>query len=109
MTDGSKLVGVVTLKEQVETAFFLGIVWSLGRGGFPAALEPVALAVHFQDVDVVGEPVQQRPGEPLRAEDLGPLVEGKVGGGHLAPHGREPVRGRAADRSCVFSLDATHR
>ena len=23
-------------------------------------LEPVALAVHFQDVDVVGEPVQQR-------------------------------------------------
>ena len=29
---------------------------------------------------MVGEPVQQRPGEPLRAEDLGPLVEWQVGG-----------------------------
>ena len=46
----------------------------------PAALEAVALAVHLQDVDVVGEPVQQRPGEPFRAEDLSPLVEGQVGG-----------------------------
>ena len=31
----------------------------------PAALEAVALAVHLQNVDVVGEPVQQRPGEVL--------------------------------------------
>ena len=29
---------------------------------------------------MVGEAVQQCPGEPFRAEDLGPLVEGKVGG-----------------------------
>ena len=29
---------------------------------------------------VVGEAVQQCPGEPFRAKDLGPLVEGKVGG-----------------------------
>ena len=29
---------------------------------------------------MVGEPVQQRPGQPLRAEDLGPFVEGQVGG-----------------------------
>ena len=46
----------------------------------PAALEAVAVAVHHQDVQVVGEAVQQCPGEPFRAEDLGPLVEGKVGG-----------------------------
>ena len=32
-------------------------VWSLGRGALPAALEAAALAVHLQDVDVVGEPV----------------------------------------------------
>ena len=56
------------------------VVWSLGRGGFPAVPEAVAIAVHLQDVDVVGETVQQGPGEPLRPEDLGPLVEGKVGG-----------------------------
>ena len=43
-------------------------------------LEPVALAVHFQDVDVVGEAVQQGPGESFRAEDLGPLVEARFGG-----------------------------
>ena len=29
---------------------------------------------------MVSEPVQQRPGEPFRAEALGPLVEGQVGG-----------------------------
>ena len=60
--------------------FFVGIVWSWGLGVLPAALEPVALAVHLQDVDVMGEPVQQRAGEALRTEALGQLVEGEVGG-----------------------------
>ena len=43
-------------------------------------LQSVALAIHLQDVDVVGEAVQQRSGETLRAEHLGPLVERQVGG-----------------------------
>jgi len=48
-------------------------------GSFAAALyEAVGVGVHFQNVDVVGDAVQQRAGEPLRAEDLGPLVEGQV-------------------------------
>ena len=54
------------------------IIRDLGDSGLPATLEPVALAVHFQDVDVVGEAVQQGPGQSLRTEDLGPLVEGKL-------------------------------
>ena len=37
-------------------------------------------AVHLQDMDVVGEPVQQRAGEAFRSEHLGPLVERQVGG-----------------------------
>ena len=48
----------------------------------PGAWEAVALAVHLQDVDVVGEPVQQRAGEAFRAEDSGPLVKGEIGGHH---------------------------
>ena len=52
-----------------------------GRGGIlPAALEAVALAVHLDDVDVVGEPVQQRAGEPFGSKHVGPLVEGQIGG-----------------------------
>ena len=43
-------------------------------------LETVAVAVHLQDVNVVGEPVKQSAGEPLGAEHVGPLVEGQVGG-----------------------------
>ena len=43
-------------------------------------LEPVALAVHLQDVDVAGEAVRQRAGEGFRAEGPGPLAEGQVGG-----------------------------
>ena len=31
---------------------------------------------------MVGEPVQQGSGEALRAEDLGPFVEGQIGGNH---------------------------
>ena len=38
------------------------------------------MAVHLQDVNVVGESVQQGSGEALGAEDVGPFVEGQVGG-----------------------------
>ena len=50
-------------------------------GSFAAALlEAVGVGVHLQDVDVVGDAVEQCAGEPLGAEDLGPLVEGQVAG-----------------------------
>ena len=45
----------------------------------PAAFEAIAVAVHLDDVDVVGEAIQQGSGEAFGAEDLGPLVEGQVG------------------------------
>ena len=51
----------------------------MGGSSLSAAPEPVALAAHFQDVDVVGEPVQQGPGQPLRTGHRGPFVEGQVG------------------------------
>ena len=35
-----------------------------------ALFEPIAVAVHFEDVDVVGQSVEQRTGQPLRADDL---------------------------------------
>ena len=38
-----------------------------------------------QDVDTVSEAIQQGAGESLRAEDLGPLVEGQVGGDQDRP------------------------
>jgi hypothetical protein len=58
----------------------------IGLGGsgangtaFAAALfEAEAVAVHLQDVDVVGEAVEQRAGEPFRAEDFGPFSERQV-------------------------------
>ena len=40
--------------------------------------EAVAVAVHLQDLDVVGEPVQQRTGEAFRPEDLDPLSKGRL-------------------------------
>ena len=42
-------------------------------------LEALALPVHFEYVDVVGEAVQQCAVQEHRSEDLGPLVEGQVG------------------------------
>ena len=45
-----------------------------------ALLEAEAIPVHLQYFDMVGEAVEKGPGEPLRAKDLGLLVEGKVRG-----------------------------
>lgn len=76
-----------TLREQVETPLTVRPVLHRDRleleaGVLPAALEALALAVHFQDVDAAVETGQQRPGQSFRAEDLGPLVEEQVGGHH---------------------------
>jgi len=43
-----------------------------------AGFQAIAVAVHLQNVDVVGEPVEQRPGEPLGTEDPGPLVKWQI-------------------------------
>ena len=42
-------------------------------------LESEAIPVHFEDVDMVSEAIEERSGKPFRAKDLGPLVEGQVG------------------------------
>ena len=42
--------------------------------------ETVAVAVHLEDMDVVGEPVEQGAGQALGAEHGCPLVEGQVAG-----------------------------
>ena len=56
------------------------LVRDLGSNALPTVAEAVAVAVHLQDVDVVGEPVQQRAGEALRTKQFSPFVEGEVGG-----------------------------
>jgi hypothetical protein len=40
--------------------------------------EPVAFAVHLQDVEMMGEAVGKRAGEPFRAEDRSPFIERQV-------------------------------
>ena len=55
-----------------------GVFW-----GFPpilALIETVALAVHFQDMDMVGQAIQQRSGQAFGTEHLGPFVEGQIAG-----------------------------
>ena len=39
----------------------------------PALPEPIAIAVHLQDVDVMGQPVEQCPGQPFGGEHARPL------------------------------------
>ena len=48
--------------------------------GSLAVLEPIAVAVQLQDVDVMGQPIEQRAGESFGAEDLGPFIEGQIRG-----------------------------
>ena len=42
--------------------------------------EPIAIAVHLEDVDVVGEPVEESAGEAFGAEGFGPFVKRQVAG-----------------------------
>src|SRR5271166_4501241 len=42
--------------------------------------KPIALAVHFKNVDMMGEAIEQGAGQPLGAEDAGPFVEWQVAG-----------------------------
>jgi len=61
----------------------VGVRWVLVRSGVGAAFAPAllkaeAVAVHLQDVDVVGKAVEQSAGQPFGAEDLSPFLERKV-------------------------------
>jgi hypothetical protein len=58
---------------------WLSVVGDASRSTL-ALFEPVAVAVHLEDVDVVGEPVEQGAGQALGGEDPGPLVERQVAG-----------------------------
>jgi hypothetical protein len=53
-----------------------------GRGTLTllALLEPIALAIHLQDMDVVREPVEQGAGEPFGGKDAGPFVKRQIAG-----------------------------
>jgi len=48
--------------------------------GALAVLEPEAVAVHLEDVNVVGKAIEQRASKALGGEHAGPLVEGQVAG-----------------------------
>ena len=45
-----------------------------------AGREAEAFAVHLQDMDMMGEAVEERAGKPFRAEDRGPFIEWQVAG-----------------------------
>ena len=45
-----------------------------------ALLEPEAVAVHLEDVNVMGEPIEQCAGQALGGEHARPFVEGQVAG-----------------------------
>ena len=47
---------------------------------FLALIEAVTVAVHLQDMNVVGETIEQSPGQTFGTEHFGPFVEGKIAG-----------------------------
>ena len=69
-----------------------------GGDTLPAAPERVACAVHFQDVHMVGEAIQQRASESFWPKDLSPLVEGQVGG----HEDDAPLIGLAEDLELIY-------
>jgi hypothetical protein len=58
----------------------------VGRGGLGSALAPLALlesvavTIHLQDVDMMGQSIEQRAGQTFGGEHARPLVERQVAG-----------------------------
>ena len=77
MTLGSQICDVLHPCQELFPVVF-------GFGFFPSLAQAVAFPVSFDDMTPMGEAVEQGSGEPLGAEDLGPLLEGQVGGEHHA-------------------------
>ena len=48
----------------------MGLVRWLMLVSLPAVLESVAVPVHFEDVDMVGEAVEKGSGQPFRAASM---------------------------------------
>src|SRR6201992_1406163 len=74
--EGSAL-GSILSSLGLVVARFSGGWWALAS---LALFEPIAVAVQFEDVDVVGQSVEQRTGQPLGPEHAGPLVERQIAG-----------------------------
>ena len=51
---------------------------------FPAAGKPIAVPVHLEDMNMVGQPVEQSAGETLGTEHRCPFVERQVAGDERA-------------------------
>lgn len=63
----------------------VGLAIPYGRACAPswtlrAGLWLIAVAVHLDNADVMWQPVEQRAGEALGTEGLGPLIEGQTAG-----------------------------
>ena len=75
---------------------------SLLAGGLllPTALQTTAVTVHLQDVDVVGQPVQQGACPPLGAQHLGPFGERQIAG-HQSFSSRTSISSCTSDAAVV--------
>ena len=47
---------------------------------FPATGKPTAVAVHLEDMHMVGQPVEQCAGEPFGSEHRCPFIERQIAG-----------------------------
>ena len=47
--------------------------------------EAIAVAIHLEDADVVGQAVKERACEALGPEGFGPFVEGQIAGDQRGP------------------------
>ena len=68
------------------------LVTFLGVPPFLALIETVTIAVHLQNMNVVGEAVEQCPRQAFGAEHFGPLVEGTCFGNMTNKALRDPCR-----------------
>ena len=85
-TGGSRARGDAPCARLAASRAWVGPVAPRGQAGVirteagvvTGSLEPIAVCVHLQDMDMVGDAVEERADEALAGEDRGSFLEGQV-------------------------------
>ena len=79
---------------------------------FFAGGKPEAFAVHLENVNMKGEPVEQSTGEAFRPKDRSPFIEGQIAGDQgratfvaLAEHFKQELRAHSGEGHITELVD----
>ena len=96
----------------IDCLISLDILVAVLLDGFFAGGQPEAFAVHLEDVNMMGEPVEQSAGEAFGTKDRGPFIKGQIAGDQggtalvtLTEHFKQELRAHSGEGHITEFVD----